>query len=75
MGVVETEEEWRRPENWHGAFETYGAPRDSRVWVPKRNPAMGWTLNAAHPAAWWWRALLIGVPVAIVLADHWSRSH
>ena len=73
MGVVENEEEWRRPENWHGAFETYRAPRDSRVWVPKRSPMMGWTLNAAHPAAWRWRALLVGGGVGLALASLWHR--
>ena len=26
-------------------------PADARLIVPKRNPAMGWTLNLARPAA------------------------
>ena len=27
----------------------YSDPDDERIWVPKRNPWMGWTVNAAHP--------------------------
>ena len=40
------DEEWHRAENWYGGWlGLYHAPRDPRVWVPKRPPHFGWTLN------------------------------
>jgi hypothetical protein len=50
------ETEWHNPDNWHdhkvlgltfGGF--YGSRADSRLWVPKRNPKTGKTLNLDHP--------------------------
>jgi uncharacterized membrane protein len=39
------------PENYKwGVF--YYCPRDPRVILPKRNVAMGFTLNFARPGAW-----------------------
>jgi len=46
------QQEWERPENWTGWLGVYRSPRDTRTWVPKRNPALGWTLNFAHRGAW-----------------------
>src|SRR6266850_567453 len=43
--------EWERPENWSGRLCVYRSARDTRIWVPKRNPSLGRTLNFA--AAWW----------------------
>jgi uncharacterized membrane protein len=60
--------EWGQSENWHGGWMgVYVAPRDSRVWVPKRVPWMGWTLNFAHRRSWVWLVALIGVPAAIAV--------
>lgn len=54
------EAEWKDPRNWRGGWlGIYRSDRDSRLWVPKRNPAMGWTVNTARPAA---AAFLIGLP-------------
>lgn len=39
---------WREPRNW-GAWGLYFAADDPRLWVPKREPGMGWTVNLAHP--------------------------
>ena len=62
------DQEWRRVEAWRGGIlGIYYNPRDTRAWVPKRNPSLGWTLNLAHDSARLWLAVLIGVPVAIVL--------
>lgn len=45
------------PKNYKwGIF--YFSPHDPRIIVPKRNPWMGWTLNFAHPGAYF---LLIGI--------------
>ena len=40
---------WRDPAHWT-AFG-YRCKDDPRVIVPKRNAAMGWTVNWAHPGA------------------------
>ncbi|MGA3014616.1 MAG: DUF5808 domain-containing protein [Bacteroidales bacterium] len=34
---------------------------DKRAIVPKRNRWMGWTVNFAHPYAWWWIAGLLAL--------------
>jgi uncharacterized membrane protein len=51
--------EWNNPANWYGRWlGIYHSKRDSRLWVPKRKPIMGWTVNTARPSG---LALLIGV--------------
>jgi uncharacterized membrane protein len=58
--------EWENPANWSGGLlGVYFSKRDSRVWVPKRNPAMGWTLNFANPRSTLWLAGLIAGPALI----------
>ena len=60
--------EWARPENWRGGpLGLYSSERDTRVWVPKRNPAMGWTVNLAHRPGRLWLAALMGVPLIVLL--------
>jgi uncharacterized membrane protein len=61
------EREWANPANWHGRLCIYSSKADDRVWVPKRNPAMGLTLNFAHRAAWWSLLGLSIIPLAFVL--------
>ena len=41
--------EWSNPDNWGGPrwISVYFSKRDSRTWVPKQIPWMGWTLNLA----------------------------
>lgn len=48
--------EWQNPENWGGIkfLGLYFSKEDSRLLVPKRNPAMGWTLNLGHQLALFW---------------------
>jgi len=43
-------EEWSNPENWGGPdwMAVYFSKKDSRTWVPKKIPAMGWTINLAQ---------------------------
>lgn len=48
------------PENWRAGLFYYNR-NDSRFIVPKRNPALGWTINFAHKKAW------IGFLLIIVL--------
>ncbi|MFA5203854.1 MAG: hypothetical protein WC708_05550 [Lentisphaeria bacterium] len=58
--------EWRNRDNWSGGF--YFSKKDSRTWVPKSVPCMGWTLNLGRPAgARWLMGILIGEPVLLVV--------
>jgi uncharacterized membrane protein len=44
--------EWSNPDNWGGPrwISVYFSKKDSRTWVPKQIPWMGWTLNLAKTA-------------------------
>lgn len=58
--------EWSNPENW--SVGLYFSKKDSRTWVPKPVPWMGWTLNLAKRAgAFWMLGLLLVLPVLIIL--------
>ena len=58
--------EWQNPDNWSGGF--YFSKKDSRTWVPKSIPWMGWTLNIGRTAgALWLRGFLIGLPIVIIV--------
>ncbi len=50
--------EWENPENWGGPklLAIYFSKKDSRTWVPKQNPSLGWTLNLARTSGvlWLW---------------------
>lgn len=51
--------EWRNPSNWHGgALGVYYSKRDTRPHVPKRHPALGFTVNFARPLG---VGLLVGI--------------
>ncbi len=42
---------WRKdPANWKWSVFYYN-PEDKRIFPPKRNAAMGWTINFANPAS------------------------
>ena len=50
----------------YDALGIYHDAADRRLFVPKRNPAFGWTVNAAHP----WGApvlMLLGVVIGAAL--------
>lgn len=41
---------WKNPDNWGpGWAGWYFCKDDPRLWVPKKVPALGITLNLAHP--------------------------
>ena len=70
MTQAETnEQEWKNPANWSGAWGGfYFSKHDSRTWVPKSIPWMGWTLNLGQPAgARWLLAFLVGLPLLVVV--------
>ena len=54
--------EWSKPQNWSGPklFGIYSSKADKRLWVPKRIPSWGWTINVGHPGG---LALLVGILV------------
>jgi hypothetical protein len=60
---------WADARNWKG-LGLYRAPDDPRLIVPKRIRALGWTVNAAHPAAWLVLALMVivsaGLPISLI---------
>ena len=58
--------EWENPANWSDSLVgIYFSKRDSRVWVPKRRPGPGWTINMGHPRSVWWVVGLIAAPFAL----------
>lgn len=61
--------EWDNPENWSdNLVGVYFSKRDKRVWVPKRRPGFGWTLNLGNRrGAWWLVGLLVVPPVLSAL--------
>lgn len=71
MGVRMNQEEtnraeWANPDNW--SVGLYFSKRDSRTWVPKPIPWMGWTVNLGKRAgACWMLGLLVGLPLLIVV--------
>jgi uncharacterized membrane protein len=63
------ERERNNPDNWSKPLAFYHGRQDSRVWVRKPKPWMGWSLNLANPIA---RVLvavflpLLGLSVALI---------
>ena len=64
------EAEWKNRDNWSGpglvAFSF--SKKDTRTWVPKSIPWMGWTLNLGNPAgARWLVDFLVGIPIFMIV--------
>lgn len=58
--------EWENPANWSDTVVgVYFSKRDTRVWVPKRLPTWGWTINLGHPTGAWWLVGLLAAPTLI----------
>ena len=63
--------EWENPQNWSGPkwLCAYFSKNDSRTWVPKRTPGMGWTVNLGKTAGvLWLTGFLVGIPLLIILS-------
>lgn len=61
--------EWENHDNWTGPkwLSVYFSKRDSRVWVPKQIPTLGWTINLGRPAGVAWLvAIIIGLPLFVI---------
>lgn len=52
------------PRSWKGYF-FYMNGNDSRIFVPKRIPSMGWTLNFANPYSYLILLSIIIIPILI----------
>ncbi len=66
------EAEWANPDNWSGPqwLGVYSSKRDSRTWVPKRYPMLGWTVNVGRTTGVLsLAAILVGIPLLIVLVE------
>jgi uncharacterized membrane protein len=62
------DEEWNDPANWHGGIlGIYYSKRDSRSFVPKRNPLMGVTINFARPGGIVFLFLILAFAVIMVV--------
>jgi len=62
--------EWANPYNWSGPkwLSVYFSKKDTRTWVPKQIPAMGWTINLGKTAGVLWLvAFLVGLPMLIIV--------
>ncbi len=66
--MTDTEiDEWEKDENWYGGWlGVYYAPSDRRVWVAKRPPRIGWTVNFARRISWVCVVVVLTSPVAII---------
>ena len=62
-------QEWNNSENWSRKqwLGVYFSKRDSRVWVRKPLPALGWTLNFAQPRG-------AAIVIAIIIATAFLAS-
>jgi uncharacterized membrane protein len=60
--------EWHDPRNWHGGWlGLYSSSRDTRMFVPKRQPWMGFTVNFARPSGVLALLLIVAVGLAVVV--------
>ena len=59
--------EWSNPDNWVRPIwlGLYFSRKDSRAWVPKHPPVLGWTVNFAQPRG---AFLFFGIIGAALLA-------
>jgi uncharacterized membrane protein len=61
--------EWENPDNWSDRFGCfYFSKKDSRIWVRKRPPWRGGTLNVAHPKGAYWCVAFMLMPFFVLLA-------
>jgi uncharacterized membrane protein len=63
------EREWNNPDNWGKRFGFYNSKLDSRAWVRKPHPWMGWSLNLANPLA---KVLVLVFLLLLGLVVVWS---
>lgn len=58
---------WQKdPSNWKWGLFYYN-PEDDRIFPPKKNPAMGWTINFGNKRSVRTFLLIISIPISIPL--------
>lgn len=59
--------EWKNPNNWGGPrlMRVYFSKKDTRVWIPKPIPVLGWTLNLAQKAGSTWFSVIVFACVVV----------
>jgi serine/threonine protein kinase/LysM repeat protein len=62
------EVEWKNPGNWTGPkwLSVYFSKRDSRAWVPKQIPALGWTVNLGNPRGAFALLAIVGAIICLL---------
>ena len=63
--------EWEDENNWSGPdwAAAYFSKKDSRVWVPKKIPWMGWTINIGRDSGVYWLiGFVVGIPIVLLAA-------
>lgn len=55
--------EWENDGNWTTSTWVgfYFSKKDCRIWVPKRKPILGWTLNLAHTGGAVWLFAIVAI--------------
>ena len=53
----------------YSAWGVYNDPGDPRYLVPKRNPALGWTINVGHKSARIFLAIVLVLVGATIAAS------
>lgn len=64
--------EWENPRNWTGPkwLSLYASRQDTRLWVPKQIPALGWTLNLGHKRGWvYLSGMLLAAAAFVVITN------
>jgi uncharacterized membrane protein len=68
----ETLENWHKdPNNWKWGWIYYNK-KDKRIFPPKRNKIMGWTVNFANPISIF---TLIGLTIAIIIISRYLKTN
>ena len=58
--------------DWAGLYHD---PDDPRLFVPKRNPSFGWTINVEHPYGRTVLGLILAVPVVGIITGMVAKHH
>jgi uncharacterized membrane protein len=63
------EKEWGNQDNWAGVAgcRCYFSKKDRRLWVPKSNPHLGWTVNLGHKYGFMTLIAIVFLPLFIVI--------
>lgn len=69
--------EWANSANWSSPkwIGFYFSKKDTRAWVPKPIPALGWTVNLAHRKGVFWALGIFGAAVLVAsCAGYWAST-